>query len=78
MALDPRQQELVERWDARGRPDCTHEDYERHEVLTDALPGIPPHDGDTGDYICKSCGAAWYRESRKPGLQAAATHLEST
>jgi len=69
-SLDPDQQEWVEDWDARGRPDCGHEEYEKHRM--------PPHGADTGDYICTRCGADWHRDGPKPGPQAAATYLDST
>ncbi len=66
-SIDPRQQALLESWDARGRPDCTHEKYERHRM--------PPLGWDTGDYLCTSCGTEWDRGDPWPGPQDAANYL---
>jgi hypothetical protein len=65
-SLDQYQQGLAEDWDRRGRPDCTHDEYERHRILGQ----------DTGDYICKSCGAEWWRKGPPPGPQSAAMFLD--
>lgn len=63
--VDPRQQEIAQQWDARGRPDCTHDEHERHKI----------EGQDQGDYICTGCGVDWWRNGPPPGPQAAARFL---
>lgn len=76
-SLDPDQQQRAEAWDEAGRPDCAHEKYERHQMPNPVPNGWQQkHDtADTGDYICLTCGADWYREGEKAGPQAAAVFL---
>jgi hypothetical protein len=64
-SIDPRQQAIAEEWDARGRPDCMHDDYERHRIQ-----GV-----DQGDYMCTNCGAEWWRNGPRPSPQDAAIFL---
>lgn len=64
----PRQQQLAEDWDRRGRPDCPHDNRERLRQ--------PPYYWDTGDYIYMDCGAEWWRDGLKAGPKDAAMFLD--